>query len=182
MAIQFVVETGAGLTNANSYVTVAEADQYLENSGRKGGTWGTLGSTSKQAALVSAFFFMLARWNERWRGFPTNEDQAGDWPQRDQVKRSGHAYASNEIAVAVKNAQIEYALIEATTPGSLFPNPEYDDTGRVLIESTDKVDVLVETRKYSDKSNPVTFKKFLMADNLLTHITISGSTTPLLRA
>lgn len=178
----FVVETGAGLPTANTYISVDDADAYLRNSGRKTGAWDTAGHEGKEAALVKAWIYMLARWQTRWKGFPTNEDQAGDWPQRDQLKKSGHAFASDEIPPEVQNCQIEYALIEATTPNSLFPNPEYDDTNRAVVAKTDKVDVLTETRQYDSRRNPVTFRKFPLADHLISHLVIGGSQTPLLRA
>lgn len=177
----FVVEIGNGSPLSNTYVSTDDADAYLQNSGRKVGDWDGVGHEGKEAALVKAWFFMLARWQTRWRGFPTFEDQAGDWPQRDQFKKSGHAFASNEIPPEVVNSQIEYALIEATTPNSLFPNPEYDETNRAVVAKTDKVDVLTETRQYSDRKNPTIWRKFPLADNLIAHLVMGGAQTELLR-
>lgn len=180
MAAQFTVEDGTGLAAANSYVTLAEADQYLENSGRKGGGWSHAGG-EKQEALVKAFLYMFSRWTDRWRGITANEDQAGDWPRREVFKRSGHAFQSNEIPVAVKNAQIEYALIEANEPGSLFPNPEYDETNRAVTGKTDKIGPITESRQYSGRISPTTFRKFPLADNMLKNLVLGAATTELLR-
>lgn len=181
MTTGFVVETGAGTPTANTYVSTDDADTYLKNSGRQVGAWDGAGHPGKEAALVKAWYFMLARWQTRWIGFPTFEDQGGDWPQRDQFKKSGHAFASNEIPRDVINSQIEYALIEATVPNSLFPNPEFDDTNRSVVAKTDKVDVLTETRQYSDRKNPSTWRSFPLADNLISYLVVGGSQTELLR-
>ena len=178
----FVVETGAGSPTANSYISVDDADAYLRNSGRKTGGWDSAGHEGKEAALVKAWIYMLARWQTSWKGFPTNEDQAGDWPQRDQLKKSGHTFASNEIPPEVQNSQVEYALIEAITPDSLFPNPVYDETNRSVVAKTDKVDVLTESRQFSDRKNPSTWRSFPLADNLISHLVHGGSQSQLLRA
>jgi hypothetical protein len=179
MAIQFTVEDGSGLSNANSYVTVAEADQYLENTGRKNSTtWGSKGTADKQAALTQAFFYMKARWQDRWMGIARYENQSGDWPRYSAYKRSGFLYEANEIPTEVKQAQIEYALVAVDT--SLFPNPAYDDTNRPVLEKTEKVDVLMESTRYADGSKPQTWRKYPLADNLISFLLGGGS--ELLRA
>ena len=181
MTIQFVVETGSGSSTANSYVTVAQANQYLENSGRKAGAWDKKGNSGKEEALIRAFYYMIARWAVQWHGIQANEDQTGDWPRRQVFKKSGHAYASTEIAVAVKNSQIEYALIEATNSSSLFPNPEYSDTSRTQTQKREKVGPIETEDRFSENRAPTTFRKFPMADNLLKHLVTSGSQSELLR-
>lgn len=52
MAVQFVVETGAGIEGANSFCTVAFADQYHENMGSSATWTGT--EAIKQSALIVA--------------------------------------------------------------------------------------------------------------------------------
>ena len=62
MAQQFIIEDGSGKADANSYATTEEANQYLENSGRRTGKWVSGGTADQRAALAQAFFYMLARW------------------------------------------------------------------------------------------------------------------------
>jgi hypothetical protein len=185
MAVQLILETGAGVNEANTYTTVSHADQYLENSGRKAGAWSDAGNSGKQAALIQAFFYMLSRWRGRWKGFPTNQYQGGDWPQREQFYPSGHAIASNEIPDDLEHAQIEYAyaMLNAGLT-ELAPVPLVDDTGRVVTEATDKVDVLVQTRRYSDKgsaSSVGSARSYPIADGLLSHYVTGGAVRDLLR-
>lgn len=177
-----IVETGSGEDpTVNSYISVADAGDLLTRTNRKNGVWADGGAAVQEAALALAFMYMYSRWTDKWLGIASKKDQPGDWPRRDTFKRSGHAYRSTEIPTVVIQAQVEYALIEATTPGILFTSPEYDDTGRVVIEKTDKVDVLVETRKFSDRTQPVTWRKYPIADNLLKHLIESGSVSTMLR-
>jgi len=181
MAIQFIVENGTGLFNANSYATVAEADQYLENTGRKAGAWADGGNGGKQAALVTAFVYMFARWSDKWIGIAAYEDMSADWPRREATKKSGYYYDSTEIPREVKEAQIEYAYIH-TNGGGLILNPEYDASNRPVIEKTEKVDVLLETTKFSDKISPATFRTYPMADNMLKNLVTGGGQFDLMRA
>jgi len=183
MAIQFIVENGNGLVDSNSYVTVAEADQYLENTGRKSGLWADGGNSGKQAALITAFVYMFAQWSDRWLGVANYEDQSGDWPRQGVPKKSGYLYDSNAIPNEVKYAQIEYAFIH-TNGGGLIINPTYSDTNRPVIEISEKVDVLATTTRYSDRggSSPPEFRSYPIADNLLKNLVTGGSTNELLRA
>lgn len=174
MSVELIVETGAGLDTATSYVTVDEANQYLENTGRKGGDWGALGTSDKSVALNVAFTYMLARWSSRWHGIAANEDQAGDWPRRGVTKRSGHYYDSDEIPEAVKRAQIEYAYVHVAQ-GGLFIYPEYDESNRAVTSKSEKVGPLSESKTFSDSSQPQTFRKYPVADRLLQNLVAGGS-------
>ena len=178
MAIEFEIEDGTGKSNATTYVTLAEADQHLENTGRKTGLWS--GNSAKQTAINAAFVYMFARWSDQWHGIATYEDEAGDWPRRDAVKRTGFVFGSSEIPAEVKNAQIEYAYIHLAQ-GGLILYPEYDDSNRAVTGKTDKVGPLSEARQFSDRSKPETFRKYPVADNLIKNLVTGGSETELLR-
>lgn len=178
MAIEFEVEDGTGKNNATTYVTSAEADQYLENTGRKSGEWA--GANNKLVALNAAFVYMFARWSDLWLGIASNEDQSGDWPRRGVHQRSGFLFAANEIPPEVEKAQIEYAYIHLTQ-GGLILYPEYDDTNRAVTGKTDKVGPLEESRQYTDTSKPETFRKYPVADNLIKNLVAGGAEQPLLR-
>ena len=186
MAIQFVIETGAGLSNSNSYATVAQANQYLENSGRKD-VWSDFTNNQKQTSLVQAFFYMIARWEGQWLGQQTVKLQAGSWPQRGQFYPSQFAVGSNEIPPQVLNSQIEYAYAMLTAGlTTLAPDPTYDDTGRTVTSKTEKVDVLMEQTQYSEKGgsgrNVDAFRAYPMGDNLLKPFVSGGAVRELLRA
>ena len=186
MAQIYIVETGTGDPNANSYSTIGHADVYLENSGRKAGAWTDAGNAGKQAAMVQAWFYMIARWRGKWVGQPTFRLQAGDWPQRGQFYPSNHAVASNEIPEDIEHAQIEYAYaMVAEAASELAPVPVVDDTGRTVIEKTEKVDVLQETTKYSDKGgsnrNTDGMRAYPIADGLVSWWVNSGSVGELKR-
>ena len=70
MAITIVVETGAGLSNSNSYVTVAEADTYNENH-YYGSAWAALSDENKKRAII--FATRLLDEQVDWNGTPANQ-------------------------------------------------------------------------------------------------------------
>ncbi len=169
MAIEFIVENGNGLVNATTYASIAEADQYLENTGRNLGAWAAGGDAAKQRALNLAADYMQARWNRRWKGRQTNEFQRLDWPRIGTQRKNGYYINSSEVPLEVKEAQTEYALLEITSPGTLFPTLAFDDTNRLPTRTRDKVDVLETEREYG--SGMVrNWRSFPIADGKIKHL------------
>ena len=114
-----VVETGAGLANAESYISVADADTYHAN--RANAAWVSV--TDKEAALRKATDYMLQNYRMAWKGVRMTATQALDWP-RGYVYREAFIYggvssfpylvADNIVPVEVKNACAELALKAGT--------------------------------------------------------------------
>lgn len=127
----FVVETGAGLSNSNSFVSVAAADAYVADRGVTG--WGALTNQVKEQALIRATDFLEATYRSAWKGFRNTEAQALSWPRYD-VFVDLFLVASNIVPAPVARATIEMAL-RAVTNTDLIP-----DTGRTI--TREKVDVI----------------------------------------
>jgi hypothetical protein len=125
------LNTTPGDPAADSYATLAEADAY--HLARGVTTW--MGAdTLKEAALRRAVQWLEGRYRARWPGIRTNgRAQARDWPRLDAVDSEGIPLSTSEIPIEVKNAQIEAALRELVTPGSLLP--DYLAAQRVLSET-----------------------------------------------
>lgn len=173
-----VIEDGSGVSGANSYATEAEANAYLDETNRNasGSAWKIAGSKAREGSLALAQKFLQARWNGKWKGRETNEFQALDWPRIHVQRKNGYFFNQTDIPLEVKQAQIEYALIEITTPGTLFPVIQYDDTNRPLKKIREKVDVLEEEREFSDSPVVSTWRKFPIADGLIRHLVTTGGT------
>jgi hypothetical protein len=110
-----IVETGAGLANAESYASVAEADTRLTAYGFT--AWASLNLADKEIDLRKATDFMVDRFRTRWKGYRVNGTQALDWP-RYEVERvdalaGGYGgasyYASDSVPAEIKNACIDLA-------------------------------------------------------------------------
>lgn len=173
-----IVETGAGLSTANSYISVVDATAYLAQSNRSEAKWEEADDEGQAAALVLAAQYIGARWADRFIGQVANENQALDWPRYGALKKFGTVYDTSDIPAALKQAQVEYALLEINTPGTLFESPEYDATRRPITSMTDKVDVLEVRRDFASggDNQPATWRKFPIADNLLKPLLQPGGT------
>jgi hypothetical protein len=74
-----IVETGAGLPDAESYISVADADTYHANRGNA--AWAALATDAKEQALRSATDYMRQNYRLRWIGMHVSITQALDWPR-----------------------------------------------------------------------------------------------------
>lgn len=102
-----VVETGAGLSNSNSYCTTDEADEYhemrLHNT-----TWTDSSDDTKEAALMWATKLLDS--NVKFDGLKYTEDQALEWPRDGVLDRGGYEIDVDEIPSFLKDATAEFAM------------------------------------------------------------------------
>lgn len=162
MAVTLVKEDGTGLADANSYATLAEAETYLENTGRQSsGSWLLANTDGKSASLISATDYLDQFYRRRYVGTRLSSAQRLEWPRKDVVDDLGASVLPADIPEAIGNACIEYAF-EAVA-GSLAPTPQFDDTGRQIKSKFEKVDVLEERTVYRD-AGPVKFKPYPRAE------------------
>lgn len=130
----FVVETGAGLSNSNSYASVAAADSYVADRGITG--WAALTQTVKEQSLTKATDYLEQTYREAWKGYRVTSTQALSWP-REQVEVDTFPVAANIVPTAVIRACIEMAL-RASAGDDLIA-----DLGQQIIR--ERVDVIETT-------------------------------------
>ena len=117
-----IVENGTGLADAESYVSVADADTYFSKRGNA--AWAALATAVKEESLRKATDYMVETYRLRWKGSRVNGVQALDWP-RAFVLRADFQYAgmngqtmiggesfypSDVVPVEVANACAELAF------------------------------------------------------------------------
>lgn len=109
-----VVETGANVPGANSYISQADALTYFTN---VGDTVFTAASPDQQAAALVRACYGLGYWlNGRWLGRRANQVQALDWPRCGVYDSDNYLIANNVVPQKLQFAQCEVAKIELTTP------------------------------------------------------------------
>ena len=108
MAVSTLVAT-AGSATANTYVTLAVADQYHEDRPPAGTTWsGAASDAVKNAALLWATTLLDSLFE--WTGSPAvPETQALLWPRTGMLYRNGVSVPSTIIPVELQEACAEYA-------------------------------------------------------------------------
>lgn len=78
MATSFIVEDGTGLDNANALLTVAEADQIMENYGASS-DWSGASNEIKENGIREATRFINMQYS--WKGWRVHTTQALQWPR-----------------------------------------------------------------------------------------------------
>ncbi len=163
MAIQFIKEDGTGLDDATVYADLADADQYLENTDRRA-AWRAFSSKERQAALIQGADYIDQTFRNRYKGERFSSDQRLEWPRNSVFDELGVLVVADEIPEEIGSASIEYAFEAAAAP--LAPTPVIDPTGREVLSTRDKVDVLETARTYRDVSTPK-FRKYPRAELVL---------------
>ncbi len=103
MAVSAIVqETGQQSTTANSYVTAAGYDQYLENRYSRTAL-GDVDANRRNIFRATTYFESL-----QFIGYKATDEQALQWP-RSQILIDGYSYTSEEIPSEVLAAIYELA-------------------------------------------------------------------------
>ena len=105
MAITIVATAKA--SDANSYVTLADAEVYFEER-LHSDEWDNASETDKIAALVLATELLDVAYN--WEGYKVSTTQALRWPRSGVTTPDGESVSSSEIPSFLADATAEFAL------------------------------------------------------------------------
>jgi len=126
-----ILEDGTGVSNANSYVTLAESETYFAAKGELG--WaGT--DDFKNQNLINATTALDALYGQRFISFMADElNQALLWPRDDTYDLNQRRIEEGTIPNSLKNAQMEMALLNQNGV-NLYPegNTNNDITQRAV--------------------------------------------------
>lgn len=103
-----IPEDGTGLSTANSYASLLEANDYFATHPYYSDNWAALGDPEKEAFLISASVALDSL--VTWRGRILSSAQALGWPRVGVVDDENRLYASNFVPQRVKNAMFELAM------------------------------------------------------------------------
>jgi len=108
-----IVEDGTGKTDAESYISVADADTYVANYIKSDNTgrvaWDAATTDDKGDALRRATSYLDTEYKAKWQGRRSTELQALDWPRWGVVDCDGYGLGTDEIPVQLKNSEVEMA-------------------------------------------------------------------------
>lgn len=163
--MSLITEDGTGMSTAESYISVADADAY--HAARNTTLWATLTTSDKEAALRRAADYLTQAYRTRWKGYRTQALQALDWPRQSVLMgdtASQYLVPYNSIPVEIKNACAEIAFRAAAGPlaGDLKQGVVEKTVGPIRVKYDSyspqhnryrAIDMLL--RPYLDKSNSV---------------------------
>ena len=106
------VETGSGLANADSYITLAEADTYLAKYGfDEDAAWTAASDAQKEDAIRRATQeYLEGIYYNAWRGSVRTYTQKLSWPRTGAHDDAGRTIGSGEVPDAIKEANALVAL------------------------------------------------------------------------
>ena len=105
---EFKVETGAGLPDSTSYVSVEEADAYFAVHPYYADNWSDLGIPDRERLLMSSTFQLDVFIT--WAGTVVNPAQALGWPRTGVTDPEGRVIPSDIVPNQVKIATCEFAI------------------------------------------------------------------------
>jgi|TARA_R110002167_G_scaffold92478_1_gene248334 hypothetical protein len=136
-----VVEDGTGKSNADSFISVTDADAYFVNHGSPT-AWTGLTTAQKESELRYAAVTLDGNWD--WWGSITVITQSLGWPRSGAEDAEGRSIDTDVVPTRVKDAQCELALLG--TSNAL--NSNYDRGGDVSREKVGPI----ETEYFSGAS------------------------------
>ena len=108
------VEDGTGLTNADTYLSEADADIYEDTKMLGTDTdvvaWNAATSAQKEVALRRATEWIDITFRERWKGRRNKEEQSLAWPRTNVVDSDGFSVDTDIVHQDVKDATAEMAV------------------------------------------------------------------------
>lgn len=169
-----IVETGAVVAGADSYIDLEDAQTYIETYlPSAAGDW-PAADADQEVALRIGCQALEATYGARWLSSRLNAASSLTWPRYSFYDRTGKYYASDAIPEAVRQAQVEMALLYAQGE-DVFPQEAAQNV--VLGERTKVGDI--ETEKTYGRS--VRFSSFRKADLLLASLLRSTTNVNLIR-
>ena len=147
MAATFIVEDGTGLSNANSLMSVADADLVMENYDDPS-SWSTATDAVKENALRQATRYL--NYNYIWDGAKTVSDQALQWPRVQTYDEDGLLISNDAIPQRVLEA-CAYLASQEVNGDTLID----DQQNEAQVKKTkDVIGPITEEREYVHGESP----------------------------
>jgi len=151
----FTVETGAVVANANSLVSVADADAYFLDRNNPS-TWYNAATEDKEKALIYATMWFEGRYGDRLRGNlkETAEDthQTLSFPREYLVESNGREHDDDLVPPRIKDVICELAFKHLELSSGL--NPSFDRGGAIRREQVDVISVEYFDRAIAETTFP----------------------------
>jgi hypothetical protein len=142
--MSLIVENGTAMNNADSFVTLADADDFWVD--RQDAAWAESLDPNKEAALRKACDYLFYAYV--WRGQPKLFTQSLCWPRVGVTDQYGEAIDPDSVPVAVQRAQI--LLAREALSVDLLSQSSTDD---ILTQETVSISGAVSESRTYDRGN-----------------------------
>lgn len=159
------VETGAGSSTSDSYLSLVDAAAFHTKMGNA--AWAAAASDAvREVALLHATRYLDATFGARWQGYRAKSTQALDWPRYGVCSRDGYLIDGASVPAAVRNACAEMAL--RSLAGDIFA----DVTAGVVASESVSVGSLSTSKVYVGGKKPTT--TYRIVDAILAELLTGG--------
>lgn len=165
-----VTEDGTGKSDAESYISVAEAQAYFLLNGEPD-AWITARLDKQETALRVATRAIDLMRSGRWNGIRFNSSQALAWPRFGVYDDDGFALPASPLPKNLRLAAAQLALRYLQDPDSVLGDEASDD--RNIIGESVSVGPLSESKTYS--GSKATKKRFPEIDLLLVSLAFGSA-------
>ncbi len=169
-----IVEDGSGLSTAESYISVADADTYHTERGNA--LW-TGADAVKEALLRKATTYLDNTYRGRWKGFRRFQLQSLAWPRNEVIDEDGFPVDFESLPLQLVQATAEAALRELVDAGALEPDLE---RGGAIRSKREVIGPIEEETHYQTSASART--TFTIIDGLLRELTTSKNLVEIVRA
>lgn len=149
----FTVETGAGVANANAYITLVEAASYHTLMGND--DWSG-SDTDLENAIIKGTAAVELLYAPKYLSQQLNASQSLRWPRYAFYDNYCNLITQNTIPQALKNAVAEAALL-ALNGTDLYPEPNVEN---ILKRQKDKVGELETESEYFKPQENTTYENY----------------------
>jgi hypothetical protein len=139
--MSLIVEDGTGLSNADSYISVADATTYLTNFG-SGDTWSVIDAGTQEILLRKSTRDLDALFASSYASDLLSTTQSLLWPRIDFTDTNSRSVSGlpKEVGYAVAELALINSSTDVTGPG--------DRTGMVKLERTEIVNAIKSWTEY----------------------------------
>lgn len=159
------VETGAGLSNANSYVSLSDADTY-HSTYNADSDWAGTDNATKESALIKATRSLDVLYGLKYASIVGSNTQNLLWPRNAFYDRNNRLVNSNEIPQSLQDAVCETALLSIQGYNIM---PGRNEKDNIEDESVTIGEIAVST-KYRGSGNQPAYDNFSTVEHLLAPI------------
>lgn len=168
MTSTLIVETGAGLANADSYNSMAEVSATLAKTGEDV-AWLALASDTVRDQVARKVTRAMDTEN-RFRGIKKTQEQALEWPREDAFDDDGWQYDSSSLPARLKAAHAALCGIAAGSGGvPIDLQPSLTEPGAVESESVDIAGAISVSTTYIGGKSQAAF--YRVAESLMSELT-----------
>lgn len=137
-----IVENGAGIVNANSYINLDFINNYFLI---RSSTWNEKTEQEKELLLIQASEFIDISFN--WKGQRKTQNQGLAFPRKNLIDKDG--YALDNVPLKIKNAVCK--VVEHILEGlNLYNN---NQNNAIISETVGSISIQYDTQKSIDKIN-----------------------------